>query len=195
MKHLVSVESQRCWRVHHLWLSTLAFQEQVKNVAELWQVRTIIYHQFIIFFTQGETGAMGEFFMNNNKSLVDVDSEEYCKVWTWLAETQQPRKRRSVLYDKPKESWQNAIVHKLEHWWGHAGSRQPRRSCSTKQVASVPHCVYTTTPLPPPQRTFWFLWGFPGPSPTVKPFQLFLTKKKIIPLHLKRKKKADLIGV
>ena len=37
------------------------------------------------------------------KSLVDVDSEEYGKVWTWLAETQQPRKSRSVLYDKSKE--------------------------------------------------------------------------------------------
>ena len=40
--------------------------------------------------------------MNDNKSLVDVDSEEYGKVWTWLAETPQPRKRRSVIYDNNK---------------------------------------------------------------------------------------------
>ena len=37
-KDLVSVEGQSCWHVHHLWLSTLIFQEQ-KCWAASWQVR------------------------------------------------------------------------------------------------------------------------------------------------------------
>ena len=86
--------------------------------------------------------------------------------WDW-AKTYKPKPiptHTDIFWNKRSGGKCLIAWSRFEHWWGHADSRQSCRSCSTKQVASEPDSVYTTAPLPPPpQRTFWFLWGLPGP--------------------------------